>query len=54
MIHPIAGRADKPSFPVIGGQRVMHGSMMLRDAKLWVQQHFPYWDRTGGGGRAEQ
>jgi hypothetical protein len=50
MIHPIAGRAAKPSFPVIGGQRVMHGAMMLRDAKMWVEQQLPYWNRTGGLG----
>lgn len=50
MVHPVAGSAERPAFPILGGQRVMHGTFMLMESKAWVQQHYPYWNRTGGGG----
>jgi hypothetical protein len=30
------------------GPRVSHASMMTLEAKRWVQQHHPYWNRSGG------
>ena len=30
------------------GPRPMHGANMLLEAKTWLQQAYPFWNRTGG------
>jgi hypothetical protein len=50
LIHPVVGYAEEPAFPVNGGVRVMHASMALLEAKKWMAQELPYWNRTGGRG----
>ena len=30
------------------GPRPMHGANMLLEAKTWLQQAYPFWNRSGG------
>eukprot|EP00884_Botryococcus_braunii_P005998 jgi/Botrbrau1/1539/Bobra.0107s0027.1 len=45
---PIFGWADHPWYYFPNGLRVQHMSMMALEAKRWVQNHMPYWNRRGG------
>ncbi|KAG2486464.1 hypothetical protein HYH03_014911 [Edaphochlamys debaryana] len=47
-IFPLHCYADGPWWHAPSGPRVMHVTNMMLDARDWIRQHFPYWDRRGG------
>ena len=40
--------ASAPHTCSCAGPRPMHGANMLLEAKQWLQQAYPHWNRTGG------
>ena len=49
MMWPVLGWADFPFFHAPQAYpRPMHAANMVLDAKRWVQQHMPWWDRRQG------
>ena len=48
LIYPVLGWADYPAFHAPTNPRPMHAANLVLDAKRWLQQHMPWWDRRQG------
>uniref|UniRef100_A0A7S0VHX0 EGF-like domain-containing protein n=1 Tax=Polytomella parva TaxID=51329 RepID=A0A7S0VHX0_9CHLO len=48
-LFSLTGNNDVPGFPEgIVGSRVFASSILQLEAKRWIQNNLPYWNRTGG------